>query len=554
MRNTVIGIVLICVMVTALSSCSLPIENGKNAEMKKEVTIGKNDDLIDNGPVKGGVLKIFSTAPDTLNPILTNNRYVQEFSSLIFESMIAIGKNQKPVPLLADKWDVSPDGLIWTFHIRDNVYWHDKQPVTSEDVEFTVDTILKNEVNSVYKRNVENIATFSAVDKNDFRVILKRTNSFTAELMTFPILPKHYYLGEVSLISPKNMKPLGTGPFKFKEFSEKKNISLTANDNWWKVGLTGDNPPNTPLIDEISINIYNNGNEQLNAFQTRDVDVVSLGPEECSRYSGRTDLIIKKFTGRNYEFVSFNLNKPLVADLALRQAIAFTIDKVKIINELLPGEAIASDIPIMPDTWMYDTNILSYSKDITNAKALLLKDGWREDNGVLYKNINGVLTPLNMEILVNEDNETRVRVANKISEQLKEIGVNLLVTKLSWEEEQKRISLQKYDMAILGWSISSIPDLSFSYSTGEIQKGRNIAGYSNKTVDKYLEDIIAENDINRKKALFLNMKDIINNDVPYIGLYFLNNAMLYNNRVRGVMNPNVWNKFSDITRWYLPDR
>lgn len=551
MRNKITKIVFILILLATLVSCSLPGANEKNVEIKKEITNVKNDDVIDNGPVKGGVLKLFSTNPDTLNPILSDNKYVQEFSSLIFESMVYIDKNQKPVPSLSDKWDVSPDGLIWTFHIRENVLWQDKLPLTSEDVEFTVDTILKSTINSIYKRNVENIGTFTAVDQNNFRIILKRPNSFTAELMTFPIIPKHYFNGEDILKSAKNMKPIGTGAYKFKAFNEKKNIVLVSNENWWKAKLIGES---LPLIDEININIYNNGNEQLNAFQTRDVDVVSLGPEECSRYSGRTDLTIKKFTGRNYEFVDFNLYKPLVSDLMLRQAISNAIDKVKIVSDLLPGEALASDIPVIPDTWLYDTNIISLSPDINNAKALLLKDGWKEDKGVLYKNINGIITPLNLEILVNEDNETRVRVANRISEQLKEIGVNIQVTKLSWEEELKRINTKKYDMAILGWSISSIPDLSFAYSTNEIPTGRNVAGYSNKVVDKYLDDIITENETNRKKALFLNMKDVINSDVPYIGLYFYNNAMLYNNRVRGVMNPYAWNNFNDLSRWYLPDR
>jgi peptide/nickel transport system substrate-binding protein len=540
-------------MIITLTSCSLPNNPGVSEDTNKAPQVQKSDDVIDNGPVKGGTLKLFSTSPDTLNPIITNNRYVEGFEGFIFESMVTLDKSQKPIPCLSDEWNVSADGLIWNFHIRNNVFWHDGQPFTSEDIEFTVDTILKNNINSVYKKNVENIANFSAVDKDDFKIILKKANSFTAELMTFPIIPKHYFLGEDILKTGKNMKPIGTGPYKFQAYNEKKSISLIANDKWWKAREPSSSVPNAPLIDSISINIYNDGNEQLNAFQTRDVDVVSLGPEESSRYSGRTDLTIKKFTGRNYEFVSFNLSKPLIADVSLRQAIANTLDKIKIVNDLLPGEAVASDVPIMPDTWLYDTNIVSLTPNIQASKDMLLKDGWKEDNGVLYKNINGIITPLNLEILVNEDNETRVRVAEKISEQLKEIGINLTVTKLAWDDEQKLIGSRKYDMALLGWSIASIPDISFAYSTDEIATGRNIAGYSNKDVDKYLQDIILENDPNKKKALFINMKDIINAEVPYIGLYFYDNAMLYNNRVRGVMNPYVWNNFSDITQWYLPE-
>ena len=107
-------------------------------------------------------------------------------------------------------------------------------------------------------------------------------------------------------------------------------------------------------------------------------------------------------------------------------------------------------------------------------------------------------------------------------------------------------------MVLIGCTVPSIPDISFMYSTSEIATGRNIAGYSNADVDSYLDKIRLENDASLKKAQFINMKSIINDELPYIGLCFLNNAVLYNKKVRGEMNPYQWDILSDLTRWYIP--
>ena len=107
-------------------------------------------------------------------------------------------------------------------------------------------------------------------------------------------------------------------------------------------------------------------------------------------------------------------------------------------------------------------------------------------------------------------------------------------------------------MAVLGYKITSIPDISFAYSTGDILSGLNVSGYSNPLVDSLLEQIKLENDLTSKQFLIRELKNIVNDEVPFIGLYFYNNAVIYNQKLRGIMNPIVWDKFNDITKWYIP--
>lgn len=513
------------------------------------------DEIMDSGPVKGGTLKLFSTRPDTLNPILTRNVFVQDFTNLIYEGLFKLNREQQAVPVLADKWEVSEDGLIWTFHIRDNVYWHDSMPLTADDVNFTIETIQNNKVNSIYKKNIQNIAVFTVVNKSTFRIFLKKPDSFTKELMTFPIIPKHYFAGSdiTRLNSKENMEPVGTGPYKYISGSGTDVIILEANENWWNSDNNENVELRLPYISTINIKIYNNEKDAIAAFQTSDIDVVPVQTGDFIKYTGRSDLLIRKYPGKNYEFIAFNLNNAVLADKTVRQAIALAIDRVKIINEVLPGDAVVSDIPVIPNTWLNDTNITAYIPDKRKARKLLENNGWNEDSkGILYKHEKGVRHTLKFELMINNYNQTREDVAKNVSEQLKEIGIELAIKKVNWEDEQKLLKSKKFDMVLIGYRIASIPDVSFAYSSIDAVAGFNVSGYSNPSVDFFLDQIRLTSDEQEKKSLFASMKKVIADEVPYIGLYFYNKAVLYNKRIRGELSPHVWDKYNDLARWYIP--
>jgi peptide/nickel transport system substrate-binding protein len=154
-------------------------------------------------------------------------------------------------------------------------------------------------------------------------------------------------------------------------------------------------------------------------------------------------------------------------------------------------------------------------------------------------------------LLVNSENLTRVKVANKIASQLKTIGMNVTVKTTGWETEKSLVKYKNYDMAVLGWEISPVPDVSFAYSSKEITSGLNVSGYNNPVVDDYLNKILIETNKNKKKTLYSDMLSVINNDMPYVGLYFYNDGVLYSRRVFGDLSPCSWNRLNDLPYWYL---
>ncbi|KNY26464.1 peptide ABC transporter substrate-binding protein [Pseudobacteroides cellulosolvens] len=539
--------VLLCINIF-LTSCSLR-DSVKIEEKENNKEMGFSGDIMDKGPVRGGNLRLFSTIPDTLNPILTQNLYVKDFSDMIFEGLVKLDKSKKPIPVLADKWEVSQDGLTWTFYLRNDIIWQDGTPFAAEDVEFTLKNIQDPKVNTLYKKNVEDISAFTAVNKGTIKIILKKPNSFLAELMTFPILSKRHFNGESIAASKKNDAPMGTGPYRFVSSDGKTLIKLNLNESWWRAA--GKKETALPYISDIDIVLNRSSKDAINDFQDERIDSTYLKNRDFSKFSGRSDVYLKKFPSNNYEFISLNLKNAILSDKVVRQAMAYAIDKVKLIDKIIPGEAIAADLPVIPDTWLYESNALSYTASAKSARDLLLQNGWREDlkTSTMYKSIGGVYRKLELEMLVNEDNDVRFRVAEMIASQLQACGITVKVTKMKWEDEFKKINNKTYDMALLGLSIPDYSDISYAFSSDSYVF--NTSGYKNPEVDGYLKQIRSENDDSKKKSMFFNMRSIISDEMPYIGLYFYNHAVLFNKRVRGDLSSYQWNKYNDITKWYI---
>lgn len=551
MKRKILGIFFLIIAVV-LSSCFLVGTSVKNnSSMVKDTYDTDADEINDTEPIKGGTLRLFSTFVDVLNPILTKNVYINEYLGFVFEGMVKINKDQVAIPDLADKWYILEDNLTWVFHLKDDVLWHDNTPFTSEDVVFTIETILNSNIDSIYKKNLENIAAFSAVDSHSVKISLKKPNSFTAHLMAFPIMPKHHYAGEDFYKSSKNMSPMGTGPYRFESYEENKALRLRANDSWHNKTLvitTDKYEVSTPYIVEIEIKLYDSDGKGEGLLKIGEIDVLNLESESMGDFIERTYYNRKKYIGRYYDFLAFNTNRWQLNENLIRKAISYAIDKDALVSEEGNRYLVAADIPLIPDTHFYSTNIVEHSCDLKKAKDLLKEAGFEESGESMTRLGN----PLSLDLIVNRDNELRVKMAEKISEQLERIGIVVELKKISWNDEQRRLKNGSFDMCVIGCKIPSEPDMSFLYTTENIVGGMNISKFSDPKLDEVFLKISKEIDENEQKALFNDVRNIINLEVPYAGLYFYNNMMVYSKKIRGIKEPSIWNRYNDITKWYIP--
>lgn len=565
MRKTLRIILLLIIISILLSACTV---NLKRNEDVVEDTYEDKYDVIDKGPVKGGSIRLFSTPVDTLNPILSNNIYVQDFLGLVFEGLYRLDNTQQPVPVLAEKSTVSADGLIFTVYLRQGIKWHDQMPLKPEDVVFTINTILDMKNNSIYYKNVQNIASVAAGENNTVVITLKQPYSFIKNELTFPIIPMHRFLDEKieNKQSKVNLSPIGTGPYKFNSYDKDNGVKLNLNEHWWNAsGQYSDSQATEdengkkaksnlafPYISTVEIRIFKNSNDANAAFQARDIDVLPAEYGEFRKYIGRTDITMKRYAGKNYEFLTLNLKKGALADKRIRNALNIFINKKQLVDSVASGIATPAEIPVIPNSWIYQLINLDQTNDLNAAKELMTKSGYVFDSGKNKYLKKGTSTALSFKIIVNDDNSLRYNVANDIASQLGKHGITVEVAKLSWADVQKNVKAGTYDMAVMGYRISSIPDLSFAYGTAQIENGLNVARYSNVSVDSYLQQILTQNNAENQKSAYTNLLKLISEDRPYIGLFFLNESVMYSKNIRGAVNPYVWNKYNDITQWYIP--
>lgn len=599
-----ITILSVCLLLTSCQTGFEPYYHSGSDDSGDEYGYRADYDILDKGPVSGGTLNLFTTEPDSLNPLLTKNTYTSEFLSFIYEGMTRLDSNQKALASLCDRWSPSGDGLIWNFHIRDGVKWHDGQPFTAYDVEFTIQSILNSSIDSIYKPLLYNVITCAAVDSSNIRIALEKPNSFTPEMMTFPIIPKHQFENVDLLSASEQFSPVGTGPYMYVSYTENKAIRMQSYPDWWFLNTEagkGSSSKNEADADSeasmyihyINVNIYKNQDDALGAFRTGDVDVTIINSENISKYKSRTDLNIKKFTSRDFEFLAFNIKSPIFSDIYARKAIKMAIDKDSLISKILLGEAEAAELPILPDAWISDVEgveaflpVLStqsadgtgtldkasqQSSDeqsdvealaaVTNPVELLELGGWRESRQGYYKRINGLRRYLKVELIVNSNNSTRVLAANEICEQLNDAGIPAQVKEIEWNDLLNRLNTSKYDMAFVGCRVPQIPDLSFLYSnfylpiplSANSAAAYNVSGYSNPQVDMGIIDMFKENNADKKKRLYKGIMQQIEDDSPYIGLYFLRDAVVYSKNIKGPQSPDTWNHYSDMLHWYKPE-
>jgi peptide/nickel transport system substrate-binding protein len=599
-------IIIYIVLCLLLTSCQTDYELEQLQQLHQKYDNAQekgsyvNDfDVLDSGPVKGGTLKLYTTEPDTLNPVLTANTYTADIMSFVYEGLTRLDNEQRAVPVLADSWTVSEDGLIWNFHIRDGVNWHDGEPFTAYDAEFTIQTIMNPSVKSVYKPLLMNISSCMAVDSSTLKIALKKPNSFLPEMMDFPIIPKHKFTGMDVMSASEKTEPVGTGPYRFEEYTPGDSIKLSLNNDWWYLKENAELNTDGMFLEAIQAVVIKSADDAMEVFQSGNADIASVSVSEYYKYRGRTDLTVKKYTSRNYEFIAFNLREPVLTDVYARKAISMAIDRERIISELLPGDADAAELPVLPESWISDLDgvtaqILpdsgpeaqnsqaapplaegskasgktaengdSEEDQLSDAKTpgdILTLGGWKDSKQGYYKSIKGVRRYLDVELLVNSNNSLRVSAAQMVCAQLEEAGIHAKLVQVEWDELVKKVNAGKFDMVFMGLRVPQIPDISFMYSSGYLPEGYlgnaikayNVAGYSNAKVDAYISALFSENDTDRKKALFKGMNDQIEADCPYVGMYFLRDTMIYSKEIKGQTVPYTWNKFNDITRWYKP--
>jgi peptide/nickel transport system substrate-binding protein len=366
------------------------------------------------------------------------------------------------------------------------------------------------------------------------------------------ILPRHKlqpYMAEGKLReSPQNRNPVGTGPYKFKEWKSGEKVVLVSNTDYFE-----GRPP-------ISRIVYRVIPSQATIFLELKAQGVDLAVLTAIQFTRQTEYpafrkAYQKFRtpGRSYEFLAFNLRDPRFADHRVRQAFAHAVNKKEIIEGVVLGMAREVWGPVRPNTWAYTDKVKRYAFDLARARALLAEAGWKDRDGDgVIEDANG--RPFAFTIRTNQGNDERKRAAEMVQEQLKQVGIKVDIHVVEWAAFIKEfVKPRKFEVLMLGLGGGgSDPDqyvIWHSSQTGPDQMNRT--GYANPEVDRLLEQGKASCHQKDRLPHYIRIQEILAEDLPMIFLYSRDGMSVAASRLRGV-DPGPAGILYNLPQWYVP--
>lgn len=471
-------------------------------------------------------LRIGISAMDTFDPLISTNKNIQNVCKLVYEPLITINKEFKAEGVLANEWAKTGENS-YIIKLKQGIKWHNGNEFTSNDVLFTINKI-KNSSNSIYKDNVKNISNVTIVDNYTINLQLLSNEAFFEYNLIFPIETSSDY-GEFEVSTPS-----GTGSYKIYQKNNNK-IELTRNP--YK-----ENAENIQ-IKSIIIKNYQTMGELYNDFKIGNIDLINTDNINYSEHIGTLGYTTKSFYGRNLNFLAINTKQSALYNIEVRRAISYAIDKNFINSNIYNSKYYTANYPLDYGNWLYTNNNTSSGYNPEQSKKILQENGWEYKNNIWQKNINNRNVQLVFNLLVNENNQKRVEVAESIKQQLEEVGIKINITKTS--SINNYLANDNYDIALIEMSIGVSPDLSLFFGED------NLANYNNEETERIIEELKDINDNNLIKEKYNKLLEFYKNDIPYITLYFDSSILIYNSKMTGSITPSWYNLFYNIENWRI---
>lgn len=470
-----------------------------------------------------------------MNPLLSNNRNVQEISRLLYEPLLTLGENYELQPNLAKEWSKTGD-TSYILKLRDDVKWQDGSKVTANDVQFTIDRL--KDTPSIYSYQVIHVIGVDVIDEYTIRINLDTVVPFFEYNLIFPILSKNNYLNQDFTNAELNKMPWSNSMYKIVS-NEGSTITLKKNENYWNKAQKD------AKIETIIINLYSSMGEAYNSFKLGNVDIISTQNLNVEEYIGTMGYQKKEYKGREFDFIAMNCTDSLLSRSEVRKAVSYAIDKSGVMSSVYGGKYYMAEFPLDYGNWSYTSNNSSIGYNPDQAKQVLMDQGWQYKYGTWQKVENYRTIRLNLEMVVNSENASQVAASEIIKSNLENIGIKLKLIKVTAKQYTNYLTNKNYMMILTGINIGMSPDLSTYLGDN------NLANYHTQEVTTLMSEL--NNITNNNEAVkekITQLAEIYKNEIPYISLYFNKNTVLYSNNLMGEIKPNNYSLFYGIENWY----
>ncbi len=497
-----------------------------------------------------------------LNPMLDwNNPTDRDINRLIFSGLIRFDSHGLPQPDLAEAWGTSPDGTLYNFSVRSNAVWHDGQPVTTDDVIFTIELI--KSTGSLFPQDIKDLWSQIEVKRLDDKTLqFKLPEPFAPFLdyATFGILPKHLLesVPADQLASAQfNLQPIGTGPYKFDRLmtsgGQITGVVLTVNEDYYL---------QRAFIDQIVFRFYPNSASAFDAYQQGEVLGVSQLTNDVLQQA-LMEPALSVHTSRlpQMGLVFLNLNNPTVSFLQnekIRRALLLGINRNIIVSRIMQGQAVIADGPILPGSWAYYNEIEHFDYDPDAAAALLKGEGFviPASGGDVRAKDGQFLT----FTLTHPDDAVHTQIAQAIQADWALIGVRIDLQSVPYDSlVNDFLTPRNYQTALADLNTARTPDPDpyLFWHQSEATGGQNYSQWDNRSASEFLESARTEADFTSRARLYRNFQVLFAKEMPSLPLYYPVYSYGVDVQVQGVQVApmyDVSDRLALIAEWYLVTR
>lgn len=492
-----------------------------------------------------------------LNPLLDHfNQPDRDVDRLLFRRLINHDRNGRPVAELAQNWTVSDDATHFKFFLNQKAVWHDGVPVTSHDVAFTV-KLLQSGSPYIAPQLRELWPKVQVLVHGDDTIEFVLQDSFAPFLdyFSFQILPSHLLQIETveELIDhPFTLKPVGCGPYRFAQLIVENNvikgIELEANDLYFE---------GRPFIEKVTFKYYPGREEAMQAYLAGEVDgVSSVSENEITRALAQQGLNLYSSREAHLSTIFLNnasLEVPFLQQSDFRKALMAAINRQGMIDEVLMGQGVLADGPLLPDSWAYYEGQVQYRYDPDLARQLMAALGMKlnEQNMLLAADGQAV----KLRLLVPEEARYQ-KLAQIVERNWRTIGLDVELVVKPYEQVLADLDSRNFQAALINIDFSNTPDpdpYPF-WSEATANSGQNYSGWINATASEYIEQARVISDMEMRTKLYRNFQVLFAEDLPSLPLFFSVYNYAVKDSIKNVSIGPVYDpsdRFNTICEWYI---
>ena len=509
--------------------------------------------------VGGTFLTNLGAEPPTLNPLSSQEASASEVESYVMSSLLERNPDTYEwEEAVAEKWNISKDGMTFEFKIREGVKFHDGKPLTAEDVKFSFDAIMDkdNKCKTAHMRPYyENFESVEIVDPLTVRFKAKEVyfaNFDTAAGMT--IVPKHVYADPNEAKEKKlNRTMVGSGPYIIEDFKRGRQLVLKRNNDWYGFKLSKNKGKHN--VERILMRFLKEPEVELQRFEKGDLDYIGLDPEKFTLKTkgGKwgKDLVKKKVETKapsGYSFVGFNLTNPIFSSVKTRKALAMLVNR-PLMNEKFQFDlSLPANGPVYRQSFYNNSAVKPVDYDPKAALALLREDGWadKDGDGVLEKDGK------KLSFTILEPLQDFVKYLTIFQEDAKKAGVDVNIKYIEWNTFIKLLNERNFDAVRLAWTGGQVDwdPKQIWHSSSIDNQGSNFISYKNKKVDDLIDQARKTMDRNARGKILKDVHKTIAEDHPYI-FFFNRKYTLYAHNKRVKMEKDAYNYSVGTNFWWL---